>query len=83
MSQLKRGQNSDPFEYSTTDKNTYYFNYTSYYLFNKPVGFYCLIAPPIPNAPEVWSVTAAMPPVQSEYPTEHRAAAAMPLPESP
>jgi len=56
--------------------------------FNKPVGFYGPIAPPVPNAPvpnarELRSLHADTQPVQSEYPTERRAAAAVPLPESP
>jgi len=50
---------------------------------DKPVGFYSPIAPPVPNAPELRSLHAAAPPVQSEYPVERRAAAAVPLPESP
>jgi len=55
---------------------------------NKPDGFYGPIAPPVSNAPssecpELRSLHAAAPPVQSEYPTERRAAAAAPLPESP
>ena len=49
---------------------------------DKPVGFYGPIAPPVPNAPELRSPHAAAPPVQSEYPAEHRAAAAVPLPET-
>ena len=41
--------------------------------------------PPIRKAPELQSLHAAAPPVQSEYPypVERRAAAAMPLPELP
>jgi len=39
--------------------------------------------PPVRNAPELRSLHAAAPPVQSEYPAERRAAAAVPLPESP
>jgi len=50
---------------------------------NKPVGFYGPIAPPVPNAPELRLLHATVPPVQSEYPAEHRAAAAVPLPEAP
>ena len=50
---------------------------------DKPVGFYGPIAPPVPNALELRSLYAAAPPVQSEYPDERRAAAAVPLPESP
>ena len=50
---------------------------------NKPVGFYGPIAPPVWNVPELRSLHAATPPVQSEYPAERRAAAAVPLPESP
>ena len=55
---------------------------------DKPVAFYGPIAPqfrmsPVRNAPELRSLHAATPPVQSEYPAEHRAAAAVPLPESP
>jgi len=50
---------------------------------NKPVGFYGPIAPPVPNASELRSLHATVPPVQSEYPTECHAAAAVPLPESP
>jgi len=46
----------------------------------KPVGFYGPILPPVPNAP---SFDCCMPLVQSEYPAERRAAAAVPLPESP
>jgi len=38
---------------------------------------------PVPNTPELRSLHAAAPPVQSEYPVERRAAAAVPLPESP
>ena len=57
---------------------------------DKPVGFYGPIAPPFPNAPsfvssapELRSLHAAAPPVQSEYPADRRTAAAVPLPESP
>ena len=50
---------------------------------NKPVGFYGPIAPQVLNAPKLWSLHAAAPPVQSEYPAERRAAAAVPLLESP
>jgi len=55
---------------------------------DKPVGFYGPIAPPVPNAPvpnalELRSLHSAAPPVQSEYPVECRAAAAVTLPESP
>ena len=50
---------------------------------DKPVGFYGPITPPVPNAPKLQSLHAAAPPVQSEYSAEHRAAAAVPLPESP
>ena len=39
--------------------------------------------PPVRNAPELRSVHAAALTVQSEYPAERRAAAAVPLPESP
>jgi len=39
--------------------------------------------PPVRNAPEFRSLHAAAPPVQSEYPAKRRAAAAVPLPESP
>ena len=49
----------------------------------KPVGLYGPIAPPVRNAPELRSLHAAAPPVQSEYPAERRAAVAVPLPESP
>ena len=54
----------------------------------KPVGFYGPIAPqfrmpPVRNAPELRSQHDAVPPVQLQYPGERRAAAAMPLPESP
>ena len=38
---------------------------------------------PVPNAPALRSPHTAAPPVQSEYPAERRAAAAVPLPESP
>jgi len=38
--------------------------------------------PPVGNAPELRSLHAAAPPVQSEYPAERRAAAAVLLPES-
>ena len=53
---------------------------------DKPVGFYGPIAPPVPNAPssecpELRSLHAATPSVQSEYPVERRAAAAVQLPE--
>jgi len=50
---------------------------------DKPVSFYGPIVPPVLNAPELRSLHATAPPVQSEYPTERRAAAAVPLPESP
>jgi len=50
---------------------------------DKSVGFYGPIAPPVRNAPELRSLHAAAPPVQSEYPAKRRAAAAVPLPESP
>jgi len=50
---------------------------------DKPVGFYGPIVPPVPNAPELRSLHAATPPVQSEYPDERHAAAAVPLPELP
>ena len=50
---------------------------------DKPVGFYGPVAPPVPNAPELRSLPAAAPLVQSEYPAERRAAAAVTLPESP
>ena len=56
---------------------------TGYAIYNKPVGFYAPIAPPVPNAPELQLLHAAVPPVQSEYPVKRRAAAAVPLPESP
>ena len=46
---------------------------------NKPVGFYGPIAPPVRNAPELRSLHAASPPVQSQYPAERHAAAAVPL----
>ena len=49
---------------------------------NKPVGLYGPIVPPVPNAPELRSLDAAAPPVQSENAAERRAAA-VPLPESP
>jgi len=39
--------------------------------------------PPVLNAPELRSLHAAAPPVQPECPAERRAAAAVPLPESP
>ena len=39
--------------------------------------------PPVRIAPEFPCLHAAAPPVQSEYPAERRAAAAVPLPESP
>jgi len=39
--------------------------------------------PPVQNAPKLRSLHAAAPTVQSEYPAERRAAAAVPLPESP
>jgi len=38
---------------------------------------------PVRYAPEFRSLQAAALPVQSEYPAERRAAAAVPLPESP
>jgi len=38
---------------------------------------------PVPNAPELRSLHAAAPPIQSEYPAECRAVAAVPMPESP
>jgi len=38
---------------------------------------------PVRNGPELRSLHAAAPPVQSEYPAERRATAAVPLPESP
>jgi len=52
------------------------------------VGFYGPIAPPVPNAPvrnahKLRSQHDATPPDQTEYPGERRAAAAVPLPESP
>jgi len=50
---------------------------------HKLVGFYGPIVPPVPNAPELRSLHAAAPPVQSEYPAERRGAAAVPLPELP
>jgi len=58
---------------------------------NKPVGFYGPIAPPVRNAPISECPRAliaarhhaAMPPVQSEYPAESCAAAAVPLLELP
>jgi len=50
---------------------------------NKPVGFYGPIAPPVPNAPKLRLLHAMVPAVQSEYPVKRRAAAAVPLPESP
>jgi len=50
---------------------------------DKPDGFYGPIAPPVPNAPELRSLHAAVAPVQSEYPAERRAAAAVSLPELP
>jgi len=50
---------------------------------DKPVGFYGPIVPAVPNVPELRSLNAAAPPVQSEYPAERRAAAAVPMPESP
>jgi len=55
---------------------------------DKPVGFYGPIAPqvrtpPVQNAPELRLLHAATPLVQSEYPVERCAAAAVPLPESP
>ena len=39
--------------------------------------------PPVRNAPELRLQHDAAPPVQLQYPGERRAAAAMPLPESP
>ena len=45
---------------------------------DKPVGFYGPIAPPVRNAPQLQSLHAAVPPVQSEYPAERSAAAAVP-----
>ena len=53
--------------------------------YKKPVGFYSPIAPTVPNAPFGMSPSqhAAVVPVQLEYPGERRAAAAVPLPESP
>ena len=58
---------------------------TAVNIFNKPVGFYGPIASPVPNAPvpnasELRSLHADTRPVQSEYPAERRAAAAVPLP---
>ena len=50
---------------------------------HKPVVFYGPIAPSVPNAPELWSQHAAAAPVQLDNPGERRAAAAVPLPESP
>ena len=56
---------------------------------DKPVGFYGPTAPPefrmpaVRNAPDLRSQRDAAPPVQSEYPADRRAAAAVPLPESP
>jgi len=50
---------------------------------NKPVGFYGPIAPPVRNAPELRSLHTAAQPVQSEYPAERRAAASVPMSESP
>jgi len=47
---------------------------------DKPDGFYGPIGPPVW---ELRSLHATAPPVQSEYPIERRAAAAVPLPESP
>jgi len=49
---------------------------------DKPVGFYSPIAPPVGNAHELRSLHDTTPPVQSEYPAERGAAAAVPLPES-
>jgi len=51
---------------------------------DKPVGFYGPIALPVPNAPssecpELQSLHAAALPVQSEYPAERHAAAAVPF----
>jgi len=54
---------------------------------HKLVGFYGFIAPPVPNAPNSecpqlgmpQSFDRCVPPVQSEYPAERRAAAAVPL----
>ena len=51
----------------------------SQHIINKPVGFYGPIAPLVRNAPELWSLHAATPPVQAEYPADRRAAAAVPL----
>ena len=42
-----------------------------------------LLTPPVRNAPELRSLYTAAPPVQSEYSADRRAAAAVPLPESP
>jgi len=53
------------------------------HLINKTVGFYGPIAHPVPNAPELRSQHDVAQPVQLQYSGERRAAAAMPLPESP
>jgi len=50
---------------------------------HKPLDFYSPIAPPVRNAPELRLLHATGLPVQSEYAAERRAAAAVPLLESP
>ena len=55
---------------------------------DKPVVFTARLRPqfqmpPVRNAPELRLLHATTPPVQSEYPAERRAAAAVPLPKSP
>ena len=65
----------------STNTNTHSFTTEVYK--HKTVGFYSPIAPPVPNVPALRSLHAAALPVQSEYPVERCAVAAVPLPESP